>query len=227
MSPLETSILTILQHGDSFFPSGGTAFSWGLEGLCNDRQVRSASEVRHFLEAQLRYRWASCDRLYVVAGHRARRDLKMVASIDRQLAALAMPREMRDGAARAGSALLAVHERIGTTGAIDYRQLVRAGDAPGHLAVVQGLVWGNLGIDERAAATMSIYALSVGVVGAALRLSIISHIEAQNLLTALRPLSKSLIEAPVPRHEDAYLGTPATDIASMRHEFQDSRLFAN
>ena len=45
----DATLLTALQHADSFFPGGGTAFSWGLESLCNDRQVASAADVERFL----------------------------------------------------------------------------------------------------------------------------------------------------------------------------------
>ena len=44
------TLLTALQYADSFFPSGGSAFSWGLEALCADRQITSADAVRRFLE---------------------------------------------------------------------------------------------------------------------------------------------------------------------------------
>src|SRR5215831_10973233 len=128
----DSTLLTALQHADSFFPSGGTAFSWGLEALCTDRQVTSADDVRRFLEGQLRHRWATCDRLFLVAAHRASQDLDAVAALDRMLEAMTLPRELREGAARAGGALLGIHERLGTPGAADYRRRVRAGEGPGH-----------------------------------------------------------------------------------------------
>src|SRR5262249_51467365 len=152
-----------------FFPSGGTAFSWGLEALCADRQVTSAEDVRRFLEGQLRHRWATCDRLFLAAVHRASHDLDAVAALDRMLGALTLPRELREGATRAGGALLGIHERLGTAGAAEYRRRVRAGEAPGHLPVVQGLLLAGVGLDERVAPAVSAHALSVGVVSAALR----------------------------------------------------------
>src|SRR5262245_39665437 len=164
----DATLLTALQYADSFFPSGGTAFSWGLEALCADRQVTSADEVRRFLEGQLRHRWASCDRPFLVAAHRASADLDEVVALDRLLEAMTLPRELREGATRAGGALLGIHERLGTTGAHDYRVRVRAGEAPGHLPVVQGLLLAGVGLDERVAATVSAHALSVSVVSAAL-----------------------------------------------------------
>jgi urease accessory protein len=223
----DATLLTALQYADSFFPSGGAAFSWGLEALCADRQVTSADEVGGFLEGQLRHRWATCDRLFLVAAHRAGKDLDAVAALDHLLEAMTLPRELRDGATRAGGALLGIHERLGTAGAREYRGRVRAGEAPGHLPVVQGLLLAGVGLDERIAATVSAHALSVSVVSAALRLSVITHVDAQCILAAVRALLAELLAGAVPDVAQAAVYTPATDVAAMRHESQTARLFAN
>lgn len=222
-----TELLAALQHADSFFPGGGTAFSWGLEALCADRQVTSSSDVRQFLEGQIRNRWATCDRLFLVASHRVHGDLDAVAVLDRRLEAMTLPRELREGAARAGAALLNIHERLETPGASAYRTLVRSGLAPGHLPVVQGLVLAGCGLGEAAATAISAHALTVNVVGAALRLSVISHVDAQRILTDLRRLVAGILARPVDSVGESAVYTPATDAAAMRHEVQSGRLFAN
>jgi urease accessory protein len=104
---------------------------------------------------------------------------------------------------------------------------VRAGEAPGHLPVVQGLLLAGVGLDERVASMVSAHALSVGVVSAALRLSVISHVDAQRILTTVRGLLADLLAAPVLDVALATVYTPATDVAAMRHETQTARLFAN
>src|SRR5262245_52864776 len=86
----DPALLVALQHGDSFFPSGASAFSWGLEALCADRQVAGADDVGQFLEGQLRHRWATCDRPFLTATHRAGGALDQVVSIDRSLAAMTL-----------------------------------------------------------------------------------------------------------------------------------------
>jgi urease accessory protein len=225
--PEGAALLTALQHADSFFPGGGTAFSWGLEALCADRQVTSAADVERFLDGQLRLRWATCDRLFLVAAHRVHDDLDAVAALDHRLAAMTLARELREGAARAGAALLNIHERLETPGAADYRGRVRDRRAPGHLPVVQGLVFAGVGLGEDAAAAVSAHLLAVNVVGAALRLSVISHVDAQRILAAARPVSAALLAAPADDVDAAAVFTPATDAAAMRHEAQPARLFAN
>jgi urease accessory protein len=223
----ESTLLRALQHGDSFFPSGGTAFSWGLESLCNDGHLRSADDVHRFLIGQLRHRWASCDRPFLVAAHSVATDLDAIAALDREIEAMTLPREMREGSARAGGALLTSHDRLGTPSAGDYRNRVRDGQAPGHLPVVQGLLFAALRLDARAASAVSAHLLSVNVVSAALRLSVISHVDAQRILTATRPLIADLLRTPPPSIAEAGTYMPATDAAVMRHEMQAARLFAN
>lgn len=219
--------LTLLQHGDSFFPSGAISFSWGLETLCAEARVHDAESVAGFLESQLRYRWASFDRGALVAAHRAAPDLEAVGRIDRLVDAQTLAEELRSGSRRSGAALLAVHEKLGTPGATDYRGLVRCGAAPGQAAAIQGLVWRGVGLDVAAAEVLSAYTLAVGLLGAALRLGVIGHIDAQRTLQRVRDVIARLVAHAAPDIQALHAFTPQSEIAVMRHETADARLFAN
>ena len=221
-----SDLLAALQHGDSFFPSGAMSFSWGLETLQADGRVVTAAHVAAFVADQLRHRWATFDRLALASAHRAAGDLEEVRRIDELVEAQTLAAELRTGSRRVGGALLAVHEKLGTTGAAPYRALVRAGEAPGHAAVVQGLVWRGAGLSLAAAEAVSAHGLAVGLVGAALRLGIIGHVEAQRSLQALRGEIAGLLSAQAPGAAAMHAFTPAADIAVMRHETAESRLFA-
>lgn len=225
--PSDAKLLAALQYADSFFPSGALAFSWGLEALVADRQVADAAELQAFLEGQLRHRWASFDRPFLVAAHRAAGDFDRLAQLDRLAEAMSLPRENRAAAQRLGLALLGVHERLATPGAATYRAQVRAGEAPGQLPVVQGFLLGALGLDEATAAAVSGHSLVTMLASAALRLGAITHIDAQRALSAMRPILASLLAEPAAAVERAQAFAPATDIAAMRHEIQMTRLFAN
>jgi urease accessory protein len=219
--------LTLLQYADSFFPSGAVSFSWGLETLCADDCIAAAPEVSSFLHGQLRHRWATCDRPAVAAAHRAADDLDTVASLDRLLEAQTLAAELRDGSRRCGGALLAVHEELGTPGAELYRALVRSGGAPGHLAAVQGLVGRGVGLTLTACEILSAHTLSVGLLGAALRLGMIGHLDAQRSLQRARELIADILAVPAPGVETISAFTPEAEIAVMRHETAETRLFAN
>jgi urease accessory protein len=220
------TLLASLQNADSFFPGGGIAFSWGLETSIADGLVRGAGQATAFVEGQLTQRWAVCDRVALVAAYRAT-DMREVEHIDHEVDVMTLALELRAGSRRAGTALLAVHERLGTAGAAAYRGLVRSGGAHGHLPVVQGFLWRAAGMSEQSAQAASAHSFCVGLLSAALRLGAIGHIHSQQALIRLRPQIAALIASPVPALEEMYTCAPAAEIAAMRHEVQSARLFAN
>ncbi len=223
----DDALLLALQHGDSFFPSGSIAFSWGLETLRAEGVIASAADLQRFATGQLTRRWASCDRPALAAAHAAGGDLDRVREVDRAVEALTLAREMREGSRRGGATLLGVHEALGTPGAAVYRRSVRSGEAPGHLAAVQGLVWRGVDLPQEAAAAISAHGLSIGLLGAALRLGLIGHLEAQRILACLRPVIRRLLARPPAPLRRLAAFAPEAEIAAMRHETASLRLFAN
>ena len=220
------ALLTLLQQADSFFPSGQVAFSFGLEGLKADGLVANAAHVSAVVRAQLRHRWASCERVVLVHGHGAQGDLARVEQADLELETVQLPALARDGSRRAGRALLSVHASLGTPGASDYRARVLEGAAPGHQAVVQGLVWQALGLELAACEAAAAHGFAVAMLGAALRLGLIGHLDAQRILSALRADIAELLSASAPPLSSLIAYSPATDIAMMRQETRAGRLFA-
>jgi len=222
------SLLAALQHGDSFFPSGAVAFSAGLETLAGEGRLSSVDDVRIFLRSQLLGRWGGSDRAFLAAAHQcAADDLARLVTIDRLADAATLPAELRAGSIRAGAALLGVHEKLETPGAAGWRARVRAGETPGHLPVVQGLCFAGSGLDLATSEAVSIHALLTGLAGAAIRLGCIGHIAGQQIITDLQPDIVGLLGTPAPQPEDAWSYAPVADIAVMRHETHDARLFAN
>jgi urease accessory protein len=219
------SLLVALQHGDTFFPSGGIAFSWGLETLHADGLLPTAVELESFLLGQLAHRWAICDRLALVRTYNVADDLDQVAACDAELDALALARELREGSRRAGGTLLKVHSQLGTPQADAYRERVRSGQAFGHLAVVQGLLWRGVGLSLDEAQVTSAHTLCLGVLGAAIRLGIIGHIDAQKILQTTHGTLDDLLLQSCDDELSSFV--PASEIAMMRHEVGQSRLFAN
>jgi urease accessory protein len=219
------NLLAALQHGDSFFPSGGMGFSWGLETLRAEGMIGSANDLQGFLHGQLVHRWRTCDRPALLAAVAAGGDLMQVAYLDLELESLALARELREGSRRAGAALLTVHEKLGTPNARGYRKLIGEDRALGHLSVVQGLVWSGVGLSGEAACAVSAHTLCVSILGAALRLGIVGHVDCQKILSTSRSLVVEILKGPPPMELSSY--APQAEIAMMRHEVQESRIFAN
>ena len=219
--------LTVLQHGDSFFPSGAVGFSYGLETLAHDGLVRDAREVESFVNDQIRHRWASLDRSILCAAWRSANDVPALVKVDELQEALTLPRELREGSRRCGAALLSVHRQLGTPGATDLSEQLAVGEFHAHLNVIQGVVWRGSGLALAEAQLLGAHTLCVAMLGAALRLGIIGHLGAQTLLGGLRSGIAEVLEAPIPELDRVNAYTPLGEIAVMRHEDQQSRLFSN
>jgi urease accessory protein len=89
------------------------------------------------------------------------------------------------------------------------------------------MLWKATGLSEEACRAVSAHTLCTGIVGAALRLGMIGHLDAQKILLQVRPVLVDLLRLPAQEVEEVFAYTPHAEIAAMRHEVQDSRLFAN
>lgn len=226
MTLTPAATLVAMQHADGQFPSGGFAFSQGLEALSLAQAELGPLDFGTFVEDQIVHRWASADRVALVRAHRAGGDLGRLAALDREVEASTIQEALRDGSRRNGIALLTTHVRLATRGATAYRTLVREGSAFGHLAVVQGLAWQGLGMDEQTAVAVGGYQAVSSLATAAIRLGLIGAIEAQACVARALPLVAAAAERPVADDEGLASFVPLAEIAiAMRGGGQ--RLFSN
>jgi len=217
--------LALLQYGDSAFPAGGFAFSWGIEGLAADGLLDGAEQLDGFIADHLSRRWQSMDRVLLRRAFFAT-DLEAVAATDRLAEASTPSAEMREGSHRAGKALLGVAAKLGGPLSTTYRQMVSADPRLGHLPVVQGVAWRDAGLDLSAAELVSGWTLVTGLVSAATRLGIIGHIEGQRSLANARGVLADLL-ADVPAADVVpHSFTPLIDIAVSRGPSRHVRMFA-
>lgn len=225
--PAAGHLLLALQHADALFPSGGFAFSQGLEASAALAAELGPFDIDDFLAAQIRHRWAGADRVALVRAHRLNGDADAIARLDAEVEASTASEAFRDASRRNGVALLTTHTRLATPGASDYRARIRRGQALGHLPVIQGLVWQALGLDATTAALMSGYAAVAAPVSAAVRLGHIGAIEAQAVIGRALPLVAQIVALPVDDDEPLAAFLPLAEIAVARHGATGVRLFSN
>lgn len=217
--------LALLQFGDSAYPAGGFAFSWGIEGLLADGIVISHADLDAVVAEHLRSRWTTMDRVLLVRAFEAE-TLDAAADIDRLCEAMTLSGEMREGSRRAGKALLGIAAKLGATRAALYRKRMADDRRLGHLAVMQGLVFLDFGFDRDAAELLSGWTLTTGLVSAATRLGVIGHVEAQESLGAARLHLADVLAVPVPADAEPSSFTPLIDIAVSRGPARKVRMFA-
>lgn len=217
--------LALLQYGDSAYPAGGFAFSWGVEGLAADGFLDGREGLDGLVRDHLCFRWASMDRVLLCRAFLAP-DLEAVAAVDRYAEAATPSAQMRDGSHRAGKALLGIAVRLGGPLSTGYRALVSADARIGHLPIIQAIAYRDAGLDIASAQLLSGWTLVSGLVSAAVRLGTIGHVEAQQSLAAARPVLEALLaEAPDDDSQPSSF-TPLIDIAVTRGPSRHVRMFA-
>jgi urease accessory protein len=220
-------ILQAIWQADGAFPSGSFAFSYGVEGVVALRSKLDGAALAELTVTIIRQRWMTCDRVALVRAFRAAGNLDAIADIDRDVEASTFGSTIREGSRRNGGSFLASHARLGEATAVRLRQAVASGVCLGHFAVMQGVVWQAMGLDEKLTQIASAYSAASGAVTAAVRLGAIGALEGQRVLRGCLPLIDMLVAEPVP--DDAELSSfiPFLEIAAARHARADLRLFVN
>ncbi len=227
--------LTALQLADSFFPSGMYAHSQGLESMVSRRWVKSPDDVERYLGNLLVWSVLPSDGVALLNAYAAVGDggLDTLTEIDWNLHAMKLPEELRLASCHAGRRILdesasALADRAESSVCAQFRQLVADRQTPGAGAVALGVVAHSAGIDAETALLMFSHSFAVGVLGAAQRLTPLTHSQAQQILHSLHEPVVGLAAELGARHwRDMTSFTPQADIAAMLHENDEVRMFAS
>jgi urease accessory protein len=222
-------LLGLLHWGDTGFPTGGYAHSFGLEAYCQAGLVRDAEGLARFLGGQLEGSTGPCDATAAVAAldAMAAGDMDSCRRVDDTVEAMKPVREFREGSRQMGRQTLRVSASlIGDARLLGYLDDVNAGRAPGHHGPALGMVGGALGWTGFEVAAALLYSTTALLVGAALRLLPMGQLEGQRVLWGLHPLIARLA-AEAARRGPADLSsfTPGLDVQGVRHERLEARLF--
>ena len=216
----------LLQTSDALFPTGAYAHSLGFEEYARLAQVRDEAGLRTFVEEHLLPALATQDLPYLRFAHAAD-DFAALCEIDREISAWKLASETRGASVQIGrrrlAALRVVHEQP------RYRELADAiarGEAHGHHLTICAVQAAVEGFPLDAALTAYFYQTIGGVCGAALKIIRIGQDGCQRVLRhALAAAEETLHASLAVEREDAGWFDPLLEIAAMRHEFANERLF--
>jgi len=217
-----------LRFVDSFFPSGGFAYSSGLEAAVQGGAVRNAEDLSTYVEELLQNGMGRREAVAVGLAHDAmlKKALQIAFDADRELDAMKTGRESRLASRQMGRQVIRVAaEHIeGCLLLQDFLAAVEAERTPCHLAVSLGLALASSGWSREDAMAAYLYQAATGLMSAALKLLPIGQREGQRLLDGWMPLIAELSGQMQP-DTTMTSWSPIQDIYAMRHSRLESRLF--
>ena len=225
------ALLSALQLGDSFFPSGRYTLSHGLESFAQSGALADVADVETVLTDYLTHAVARSEAVAVAAANRAAAcgDLGTVIAVDELLFAMKLATEASVSSTRTGRQLLITACRLSDDPILAaYQREVAECTAPGNQAVALGVLSAPWGIGPAEAAAIELHAYVTGLLGAALRLVRIDHAQTQSILHRLQPVAASAaVTAAQTDYRQMSSFAPVIEIMQMRHEGSYLRLFAS
>lgn len=233
-------LLDLLQIADSAFPTGAFSHSWGLEGVAQaglaglgyeQRRDGHEAALHDLLQARIACELARTDLPLLLAANRAGIDASLDAllALDAIAVAARAVREWREASARTGRRLLAAVQDFAPHAILGSLLAGSVGEPPGpQLPIAFGLAAQRLDCDAHAAATAYAANATLGQLAAAVRLGLTGQRAVQHIYHQLKPAIESAIEyAASVSLDEVGGGMPLLEIAGMRHEGADERLFAS
>ncbi len=222
------SLLNGLRFVDSFFPSGGYAFSSGLEAAVQGGAVRNAEDLSRYVVELLTIGIGERDAVAVGLAHDAyvSGSLEIAFNVDQELEAMKLGRESRAASRQMGRQIIRLAAAQHTRQPLieDYLAAVEAEQTPGHLAVSLGLTLAAAGWSKEDTIAAFLYQVATGFVAAAMKLLPIGQREGQKLLESWLDVIER-VSRNASHQQVLQSWSPIQDIYAMRHSRLESRLF--
>jgi len=219
----------LLQICDSNFPSGAFSHSYGLETYIQENKITDKKTfliaLKQFLQTQFLYTDGMACRLAYEA--LKTQEMEYVWRIDKELNALAMAKETRNGNRRVGRQLVKVMNQLFSNGHLNlYQTMIRDKQVYGHSSIVFAMVCLELDIDLETTLSAYLFATTSSLVQNAVRGIPIGQTDGQKILVLLQPYFKEKVKQILSLDEEEFgAGAPGLEIAQMLHEQLSVRLF--
>lgn len=209
--PIDARLLTLTQWLSPAYPTGGFAWSHGLEAAVAEGWVRDGDSLYDWLCDVLRDGTGRSEAIWIGRAYHAE-STGALARIDAEARAFAPSRERLREAERQGAAFARVTREVWE---LDLPDLV--------MPVALGRAARLVDLPRDPAITLYLQSFCGNLVSAAQRLMPLGQTEAQAVLARLGPLCAQTAEAA--RDGDVWSNAFLSDIAAMKHETLEPRLF--
>jgi urease accessory protein len=220
----------VLQFGDSMFPIGGFSFSCGLESAIQEGVVTDAATLQAFARTAVEQA-ARGDGIALIAAHRAAAagDIDALIRIDERVYARKLSDEMRTMSVRMGKKFTELGAQVVAAPMLQrWRECIESAATPGCYPVALAVNFAAQGLPAREAFVVHQYGVATTILGAALRLMKISHVETQRILYGLNAsVDAAYKSAAAARLSDMAGYAPLTEILAAVHAKAHVRLFMN
>ncbi|MFJ5758711.1 urease accessory protein UreF [Neobacillus sp. NPDC093182] len=226
---MDSQLLSILQLGDSNFPSGAFSHSFGLETYIQDERIHNKETffewIRIYLEKQLAYTDGLACRLTLEA--LMNQNAPEIWNLDRKLFVQNMPEETRQANRRIGERLVVIGIDLYSIPLLeDYLRKIRKKEAFGHPAIAFMIICDFLKIDRNRAILTFLYSTIGTLVQNGVRGIPLGQTAGQRILLEIHPLLlKTVKRIQALEIDDLGAVAPGIEIAQMRHEKLHVRLF--
>ena len=222
------SLIQGLRFVDSFFPSGGFAFSSGLEAAVKDGAVRDGKDLARYLEDLLVQGIGRREAVAVAAAHQAAvtGNLAPAFKVDRELDSLKLGRDSRQASRQMGRQVMkvAAEQLRQNRSVVEYDSAVEDGRTPGHVSVAMGLTLAACGWSRQDTVAAFLYQTAQGMISAAMKLLPVGQQQGQHLLADCGTIIARLSQG-ITLEGGLASWSPIHDIYAMRHARLESRLF--
>lgn len=221
--------LSFLQLSDSLFPTGLYAMSNGLEALFKTKKLRR-NNIQDLIDVFLRQQVGPSDCASLGNAYESlkKSDLKGLINADQTLYSMRIIEEVRNASVRSGIQLLKCVSSFVKRNAMlgSYQKAVIDGEASGIYPVSFAVASWSLDIPKHKAGLMLLYGFTVSIIGAALRLGILQHFEAQAIIHDLKPCILESLQKNIDRPlSGLWQFAPGVDILQIKHEQMSSKMF--
>ena len=223
-------LMRVLQFGDSTLPVGAFSFSNGVESALQTGIVHDVESLRRFVLGAT-WQAAQLDGVALLAAHRAAtsKDLDGVIAADRALSLRRVGDEQRLMSTRMGKKLAELGAQLFDDALLaSWLDAIAQGRTPGCFPIAHGLIFAAHALPEQDAFAVHQYGVAQMMLGAALRLMRVDHLQTQRVLFEINAGVDELYlqVRDVPLSEMAGFA-PVFDVLVAHHVGAHVRMFMN